>query len=76
MKIKYIDSYNRLVIDGEDTLIIPTNKSKAVFNIDSDSLNIMNKKYGIYICFKNFHVKGAKPTIKEKFKMIFRILLL
>ena len=76
MKIKYIDSYNRLVIDGEDILIIPTNKSKAVFNIDSDSLNIMNKKQDVDICFKNFHVKGSKPTIKEKFKMIFRILLL
>lgn len=76
MKIKYIDSYNRLVIDGEDILIIPTNKSKAVFNIDSDSLNIMNKKHDVDICFKNFHVKGSKPTIKEKFKMIFKIIML
>lgn len=76
MKIKYIDSYNRLVIDGEDTLIIPSNKAKAVFTIDNDSLNIMNKKHDVDICFKNFHVKGSKPTLKEKFKMILRILLL
>lgn len=76
MKIKYVDSYKRLVIDGEDSLIIPSNKSKAVFNIDSESLNIMNKKHDIDICFKNFHVNGNKPTIKEKFKIIFRILML
>lgn len=76
MKIKYNDFHNTLVIDGKDILIIPNNKSKAVFNIDSDSLNIMIKKFGIYICFRNFHVKRDKPTIKEKFKMIFRILML
>lgn len=76
MKFKYIDSYKRLVIDGEDTLIIPTNKSKAVINIDSDSLNIMNKKYGINICLTNFYVNGSKTTIIEKIKMIFRILML
>lgn len=76
MKIKYIDSYKRLVLDGEDILIIPTNKSKAVFNIDSDSLNIMNKKHDIDICLTNFQVNGTKPTLKEKFKMIFKILML
>lgn len=76
MKIKYIDSYKRLVIDGEDTLIIPTNKSKAVINIDSDSLNIMNKKHGIEISLANCCVTGTKLTIKEKFKIIFRILML
>lgn len=76
MKIKYIDEYKRLVIDGEDMLIIPSNKSKAGINIDRDSLNIMNKKHDINICLSNFHVKGTKPTIKEKFKMIFRIAML
>lgn len=76
MEIRYIDGYKRLVIDGEDTLIIPTNKSKAVINIDTDSLNIMNKKHDINICLTNFYVNGTKPTIKEKFKMIFRIAML
>ena len=76
MKIRYIEDYKRLVIDGEDALIIPTNKSKAVINIDTDSLNIMNKKHDINICLPNFYVNGGKPTIKEKFKMIFRIAML
>lgn len=76
MKIKYIDSYQRLVLNGEDCLIIPCNKSKAVINIDSDSLNRMYKEHGLKISFENFHVNGSKPTIMEKVKMIFRILLL
>lgn len=76
MKIKYNDCYNRLVLDGEDTLIIPTANSKAVINVDSDSLNIMNKKYGIKISLENFCATGTKFSLKEKLKMIFRILLL
>lgn len=76
MKFKYIDSFRRLEIDGENILIIPNKESKAIINIDSDSLNRMFKKHGIEICFKNFHVTGAKPTIKGKLKMIFRIIML
>ena len=76
MKVKYIDSYRRLVINGEDSLIIPTKESKAVINIDSDSLNRMFMIHDLGISFENFHVIGNKLTIKEKFKMIFRILLL
>ena len=76
MKFKYIDSFRRLVIDGEDNLIIPGKESKGVINIDSDSLNRMFKKHGIEISLKNFHVTGAKPTIKEKLKKIFRIAML
>lgn len=76
MKFKYIDSFRRLEIDGENTLIIPIKESKAVINIDSDSLNRMFKKHGIEISFKNFYVTGVKPTIKEKLKMIFRIIML
>ena len=41
MKFKYIDSFRRLVIDGEDNLIIPGKESKGAINIDSDSLNIL-----------------------------------
>lgn len=76
MKFEYIDSFRRLVIDGEDNLIIPGKQSKGVINIESDSLNRMFEKHGIEISLQNFHVTGAKPTIKEKVKMIFRIAML
>ena len=76
MKVKYIDFYKKLVIDGEDALIILPMNSKVGVNIDSKSLNTLGKKYGIKISFEKFHVIGRKLTIKEKVKMIFRILKL
>lgn len=76
MKVKYSDNFRQLVLDGENYLIIPNKKSKACINIDSNSIDRMVEKHGVTLRFQNFYFSGNKPTIKEKFKMILRILTL
>lgn len=76
MKIKYIDSFRKLVISGEDCLIIPTNKEKSCINIKTESIDRMVEKHGLTLKLENFVFYGTKTSLKDKIKIIFRIIML
>lgn len=76
MKVKYVDGFRQLVLDGENFLIIPNKKSKSCISIDKDSIDRMVEKHGVTIRFENFYFYGNKPKIKEKIEIILKILTL
>lgn len=70
MRLSY-DSKNKFVmIEGQEDIIIP---KETCFNIDSTSLEKLEKEYGIRLGICGFQFNG-KPSISDKIKMIFKII--
>lgn len=73
MKIHYKTGLKQLVLDGEGDLIIP--RQGCAFNIDSESLKMLNEKHDVTLSVQNFYYQG-KPSFKEKLKSIWKIIKL
>lgn len=70
MRLSYDEKNKFVMIEGEGDIIIP---KEICFNVDSTSLEVLEKQYGIRLGICGFQFNG-KPHILDKIKMIFRII--